>query len=174
MHDSNVTLAWSARGAPVTQWWLYVGSSQGQLDLLNSGSLGSSLSTTVAGLPTDGSQVHVRLWFMIQGVWQSADFQYTAATAGTPEITSPTPGSVLPGSTVTFEWTGNLAPVTQWWLYVGSSQGQLDLVNSGSLGTGVSITLAGLPTDRSQGHVRLWFLIQGGWQSADFQYSAAG
>ena len=167
----SVSFSWSANGAAVSEWWLWVGSSLGGSDLLNSGSLGTNLSTTVSGLPTNGTKVFVRLWFKIGGAWQSADFQYTAAAQ--PTITSPAPDSVLSGPTVAFNWSANGAPVAEWWLWVGSSLGGADLLNSGSLGTSLSTTVSGLPTNGTKVFVRLWFKIGGAWQSADFQYTAA-
>lgn len=77
-------------------------------------------------------------------------------TPVTPTITSPTPGSPLAGTTVTFQWTANGAAVTAWWLYIGSSVGGADLHNSGDLGASLSTTVSGLPTDGRQIFVRLW------------------
>ena len=168
----SVTFEWTDSGAAVSQWMLYIGTSEGERDLYNSGSLGTSLSTTVAGLPIDGSQLFVRLWYTIGGEWQSQDFQYTALTPGNPTITSPEPGAELSGTTVTFQWTNNNAPVTEWWLYIGTSSGEDDLYNSGSLGTGRLATVGGLPADGSQVFVRLWFMLRGEWQSEDFVYTA--
>ena len=79
MLAASETFTWAANGAAVTEWWLYVGSSAGEHDLHDSGSLDESLSTTVTGLPTDGRTIHVRLWYLIAGSWQSADYLYVAA-----------------------------------------------------------------------------------------------
>jgi serine protease len=91
---------------------------------------------------------------------------------GTPEITDPVPGSTLAGATVTFTWRSNGAAVTEWWLYIGSSQGAADLLNSGPLGTQLSITVSNLPTDGRRLFVRLWYRIAGQWQFGDFPYLA--
>ncbi len=173
LSGDTVTFEWTASGTQVSQWWLYVGTNQGGRDIYDSGSLGTSLFETVTGLPTDGSQVFVRLWYRAGGTWQFVDSQYTAATSGTPEITTPAPGSVLTGDNVTFEWTANGAAVAQWWLYVGSSQGAADIYNSGSLGTQLNETVTGLPTDGSDVFVRLWYRAGGVWQFGDFQFKAA-
>ena len=173
LSGDTATFEWTASGTQVSQWWLYVGSSQGARDLYDSGSLGTSLFETVTGLPTNGSQVFVRLWYRVAGTWKSMDTQYTAITSGNPEITTPAAGSVLAGDTVTFEWTANGAAVAQWWLYVGSSQAARDIYNSGSLGTGLSETVTGLPTNGSGVFVRLWYRIGGTWQFEDVQYTAA-
>ena len=171
--DSTVTFIWAANGAPVTQWWLYVGSSPGASGHFNSGSIGTNRSVTAIGLPSDGSQLHVRLWFKEGDGWQFTDSQYTAAAAGTPEITSPAPGSVLLDSAASFVWTANGAPISGYWLYIGSSPGASDHFSSGWLGTRMSAAVAGLPTDGRQLHARLWFREGDDWQFADVQYTAA-
>jgi hypothetical protein len=173
LSDSTVTFQWTANGAPVTEWWLYLGTSQGEDDLHDSGSLGTSLSTTVSGLPTDGRIIFARLWYRIASVWKRFDVQYTAASAvEPPAMTSPVPGSSLSDSTVTFQWTANGAPVTQWWLYLGSSKGASDLHDSGSLGTSLSTTVSGLPTDGRVIFARLWYRLASGWKQIDIQYTA--
>ena len=170
---ATVTFHWTDNGANVTQYWMYVGTSVGAANLHSSGSLGTNTSHTVTGLPLNSSPIHVRLWFRINnGGWQSNDSSYTAASLA-PQITSPGPGSTLPGATVTFHWTDNGANVTQYWMYVGTSVGAANLHSSGSLGTNTSHTVTGLPLNSSPIHVRLWFRINnGGWQSNDFSYTA--
>lgn len=168
-----ITFAWTANETQVGQWWLYVGTSVGGRDLHDSGSLGDSLFKTVSNLPIDGRQVFVRLWFRIGDAWKFADAAYTAAS-GKPGIISPMPGSVLSGSTASFGWSANGAPVTEWWLYMGSAAGAKDVLSSGSLGTSLSTTLNSVPTDGTQVFVRLWFKIAGEWKFVDLTYTAAG
>jgi hypothetical protein len=168
---------WTSNGNPVTEWWLYAGSTIGGNNFYNSGSLGTATSTTVNGLPTNGSTVHVRLFFRVAGLWASRDFQYTAATGpgpGNPAITSPAPGATFTSGSVTFQWTANGAAVTEWWLYVGTSSGDSDLHNSMSLPPGTTQrTVTGLPTDGSQIFVRHYYRIGGLWQFTDYQYTAS-
>ena len=77
---TTVTFTWTPGDQTVTEWLLYVGTSPGALDLFDSGALGAAvLSSSVTGLPNDGSTIYVRLWFKISGVFQFDDFQYTAA-----------------------------------------------------------------------------------------------
>ena len=119
---------------------------------------------------TDGRLLYVRLWSNLGGNWQASDATYTAdgGTKGT--LTSPTPGSVLPGTSVTFTWTG--AGVSDYQLYVGSSLGAGDLY-MGDEKTNLSKTVAGLPTDGRTLDVRLWSNVSGTWQSSDAIYTAA-
>ncbi len=65
-------------GRPVLAGGLYCGNGQGANDAVDGGSLGTSLSTTVNGLPTDGRTLFVRLWYRLASGWQARDFQYTA------------------------------------------------------------------------------------------------
>jgi hypothetical protein len=167
---STVTVEWTG-GTGVSQYWLYVGTTVGAADLFGQ-NLGASLSATVPGLPTNGSTLHVRLWSLIGGTWQFNDDTYTArATAATAraEVTTPAPRSTLTASAETFEWSGGTG-VSQYWLYVGTTAGGFNLLNQ-NLGTSLSATVAGLPTDGSTVYVRLWSLIGGTWQYNDDTYT---
>ena len=72
-----------------------------------------------------------------------------------------------------FTWTDGGAAVAEWWVSVGSSVGANDLLDSGSLGSGLSLRVDGLPTDSDAIVVRLWYLMDGTWQCSDFHYTAA-
>ena len=174
--SSTETFTYTANGTAVTEWWLYVGTSEGAADLHDSNSLGTATSHEVSGLPTDSSPVHVRLWYKVAGTWLSRDFRYTAAppiVGNDPDIVTPSPNSVLAGASETFVYTANGTAVTEWWLYVGTSEGAADLHDSNSLGTATSHEVSGLPTDSSPVHVRLWYKVAGTWLSRDFRYTAA-
>ncbi len=100
-----------------------------------------------------------------------------AVVHATPAVTSPPPGTTLPGETATFVWTaGGTANIIEWWLYIGTSQGTNDIYDSGRIvGAGSTTdTVSGLPVDGSTIHVRLWWKVQGGgWSSTDHIYTAA-
>jgi len=173
LSGATETFTWSDNGASVSNYWLYIGSSVGASDIHDSGDLGTATSTSVSGLPTDGSTVYVRLWYQISGSWLSQDYTYTAfAGGGTPGITSPTPGSTLTDATQTFIWSDNGASVSNYWLYIGSSVGASDIHDSGDLGTATSTSVSGLPTDGSTVYVRFWYQISGSWLSRDYTYTA--
>jgi glutamine cyclotransferase len=167
---------WSS-GTGVTRYWLYVGSTQGGNDLYNQ-DRGSSLAATVAGLPSDGRTLYARLWWMEGGGWEFADFTYTAPSGGTnpqitvPAITYPAPGAALTGPAQVFQWSPGTG-ASNYWLYVGSSQGAADLHNQ-DLGTSLSASVSGLPIDGRTLYARLWWLRAGSWEFADFTFHAAG
>lgn len=168
--SSSVTFNWTG-GAGVSQYWLDIGNAPGGTNFY-SASQGSNLSRTVSGLPTDGSTIYVRLWWVSGGAWQFKDYSYRACSGcgggATPQMTSPVPGAILGSSSVTFNWTGN-AGVTQYWLEVGNALGGYDIYGA-SQGTGLSRTVTGIPTDGRTIYVRLWFIINGAWSSIDYLY----
>ena len=167
LSSSTETFEWTS-GAD--EYWLWIGSAAGMNDIYNSGSLGRNTSDTVYNLPTDGSQVYVRLYYNIGNSWKPKDYTYKAFTAvAIPEITSPTPSSTLSSSTETFEWTSG---ADEYWLWVGSAAGMNDIYNSGSLGRNTSDTVYNLPTDGSQVHVRLYYNFGNGWKPKDYTYTA--
>ncbi len=85
-------------------------------------------------------------------------------------ITSPPPGSALPGPTVTFVWTDVAAD--QYWLDIGTAQGGTDIYSQDQ-GTNTQATVTGLPTDGSTLYVRLWTVRGAQWNYTDFSYTAA-
>jgi uncharacterized protein YfaP (DUF2135 family) len=87
LSGSSQTFNWSANGATVREWGIYVGSSLLIRYIHDSGTLGTSLSTTVNSLPTDGSTLFVRLWYRTSTGWQSVDVQYNAASGSGFDVT---------------------------------------------------------------------------------------
>ncbi|MFN4274162.1 MAG: S8 family serine peptidase, partial [Aliihoeflea sp.] len=172
---SSATFEWSA-GSGAQAYRLAVGSTVGGTEYHDSGELSTdTLSRQVAGLPTDGSIVHVRLSTQLGGVWQFNDYSYTAATsAGTKAaMTAPAPGSTLAGSTVTFQWNAG-TQAQAYWLYVGNTVGGFQYHDSGQLSTAtLSRQVTGLPTDGSTMRVRLYTRLAGQWEFNDYSYTAA-
>ena len=82
LSGATETFSWTAGGTTVNAWWINVGTSTGGVEIYDSGSLGTATSDTVNGLPTDGSTVHVRLWYSTPTQWEFTDFTFTAFTSG--------------------------------------------------------------------------------------------
>src|SRR4029079_5645047 len=70
-----ITFHWAA-GIGASQYWIYVGRHPGEADLVyGAGNVGSALSYTFTGgvnVPT----LYVRLWSLVDGVWQFNDYVY--------------------------------------------------------------------------------------------------
>ena len=168
-----MTFAWSAGVGPAAyQLWLGT-TGVGSQNLYNSGST-TATSETVNGLPTDGVTLFARLWSLMNGTWQSIDYLYTEAGTPVPAaLTSPTPGSTLPGSSVTFTWTAGTGP-TAYQLWLGTTGiGSSNLYNSGST-TATSASVTGLPAYGQTVYATLGALIGGVWQYAYYTYTEAG
>jgi hypothetical protein len=75
---ATVTFSWDG-GSNVGEYWLQVGGTLFGYELFSQP--GAGLSQTVAGLPTDGQTLYVKLWSNIAGAWLLTDYTYTAATA---------------------------------------------------------------------------------------------
>ncbi len=169
---SSVTFTWTA-GAGTSNYWVDVGSNPGGNQYLQSGPLGNVLATTVSTLPTDGSTVYVTLYTLIGSQWVSNSYTYTAcnpAAAGA-VMQTPTPGSILTGSSVTFTWTAG-AGTSNYWVDVGSNPGGNQYLQSGPLGNVLTTTVSTLPTNGSTIYVTLYSLIGNVWQGNPYTYTA--
>lgn len=170
---STATFRWNT-GTAVSRYFLFIGQWQGG-NTIFSQDMGTSTEATVTNLPADGSTIHVRLWSYIDGGWQFNDCTFKAAGSVTPvkaELTSPAPGSVLAGTSATFQWSAGQA-VTRYFLFVGRWQGG-NTIFSQDMGTSLSATVNNLPADGLPVYVRLWSYLQGAWQFNDYVFTASG
>jgi len=172
LSGSSVIFKWTA-GSGASAYWLDIGNAAGGNNYYSSGNLGSVLTTTVNGLPTDGSTVFATLYSLIGGVWTGNAYTYTALNAAGAGgvLTTPTPGSTLTGSSVTFKWTAG-AGASAYWLDVGSTTGGNNYYSSGNLGNVLTTTVNGLPTDGSKVFVTLYSYVGGQWLGNTYNYTA--
>ena len=172
LSGSRVTFNWTA-GTGATAYWLDIGNVGGGNNYYSSGNLGNVLTATVNGLPTNGSPVYVTLYSLVSGQWLSNTYAYTAfnATAAAGVLTTPIPGSTLSGSSVTFSWTAG-AGASAYWIDVGSTAGGNNYYSSGNLGSVLTKTVNGLPTNGSTIYVTLYSLIGGVWTPNGYTYTA--
>jgi hypothetical protein len=169
---SSVTFGWTA-GAGATAYWLDAGSTPGGNQYSQSGNLGNVLTTTVNGLPTDGSTVYVTLYTMAGGLWTGNAYTYTAlnATGGLAAMVSPTPGTTLSGSAATFNWSAD-ANATAYWLDIGSAPGGNQYYQSGNLGNVLTTSVSTLPANNSTIYVTLYSFVGGQWLSNAYTYTS--
>jgi len=170
---STVTFDWNAGTPGPYSYWLDVGSSAGGNNYYSSGNLGNVLTTTVNGLPTTPSTtVYATLYTQIGGQWYGNAYTYTAfnAAAAGGMLTTPTPGSTLTSSTVTFDWTAG-ASATAYWMDIGSSAGGNNYYSSGNLGNVLTTTVNGLPTNDVEIFVTLYSLINNQWVGNAYTYT---
>ncbi len=167
------TFTWSA-GSNSTAYWLDLGSSAGGNNYYQSGNLGTALTTTVSGLPSDGSTIYATLYSLVNGSWVNNMYTYTAfsASSAAAVLTTPTPETTLTATSVTFSWTP-ASPPTNYWIDMGSTAGGNNYEQSGSLPSSqTSVTVSGLPSDGSTIYVTLYSFIGGNWVSNSYTYTA--
>ena len=169
---SSVAFTWTA-GSGATAYWIDAGSTAGGSQYYQSGNLGNVLSATVPGLPTNGSMVYITLWSLVNGQWLNNQYTYTAFNVSGSQgvLTTPTPGSMLPGSSVAFGWTAG-AGATAYWLDIGNVPGGNQYYQSGNLGNVLTTTTNGLPTDGSTVYATLYSLVGGQWLPNAYTYTA--
>jgi len=83
----SATFEWTHNNTRVNYWWLYAGTSKGRSNLYNSGaSLANRSTVTIDGLPTDGTTVHIRLWYRTAADgWRFLDNAF-ATNDGRPDV----------------------------------------------------------------------------------------
>jgi hypothetical protein len=175
LSGSSATFQWF--GPPqTTAFWIDVGSTAGGNNYYQSGSLPTTtLSATVNSLPLNGSTVYVTLYWLINGSWVSNPYTFTAFNTSGAQgvITTPTPGSTLTSSSVTFDWTAG-GSASAYWLDVGSTVGGNQYFQSGNLGNVLTVTVNSLPTNGTPVYVTLYSLVGGQWLSNQYTYTASG
>lgn len=171
--ESSVTFKWKVTTG---EYHLYVGTTVGGNQLFSQAQNGTS--QTVNNLPTDGSEIYVRLWTKVNGSWKHKDYSYTAKSSDNGDnddnssnpvssMISPANGSTLAGSSVVFNWKVTSG---EYYLYVGTTVGGNQLFSQGQSGT--SQTVNNLPTDGRKIYVRLWTKVNGSWKHNDYTYTA--
>ena len=172
-NGNTATFQWIAFPS-ATAYWLDVGKEQGGNEYFQSNSLAATvLSQTVNSLPSDGSPVWARWYYLLNGGWQFVDYTYTAF-GGSPTkgmIVTPVPNSTLTSGTVTFAWTAGTG-ATAYWIDAGNVAGGNQYLQSGNLGNVLTDTVSGLPTNGSTVYVTLYSMVNGQWLSNAYQYTA--
>ncbi len=173
LSGSSVTFTWSdATGSALTGYSLWLGKTPGGHDLFVSGTI-IDTAINVNKLPIDGSTIYATLYSNYSGAVVSAKATYTAARQSLAMLQTPTPGSVLTGSRVTFTWSAATTPgATGYSLWLGSTPGGHDLYVSGST-TGTSATANGLPINGSTIYATLYTNFGGSALSTKATYTAA-
>ncbi len=145
--DVTQMFDWTYSGNLINDWWLYLGTSPGANDIADSGSLGSITSYTSNVLPTDGNMVYARLFFRTtRAGWGNLDYSYDTSALPLPEIMTPGNTAELTSDSATFNWIDNGNYVSNWWLYLGSTEGGNDIYDSGNIdGATLSTTINNLP-----------------------------
>ncbi len=170
---SSQAFTWSADSS-ASAYWLDLGSTAGAHDIYSSGSISKrTTSATVNNLPTNGITIYATMYTSLSSVWYTTTATYTAFSLAAADgvLTTPTPGSMFTGSSVTFDWTAG-SGASAYWIDVGSTTGAHDLYSSGNIGNVTTLTVNGLPTDGITIYVTLYSLIGSTWSGNSYTYTA--
>jgi len=155
---ANATFQWTT--SPGAQaYYLYVGTTQGAKDVVNTGAIQGTSYTVTTPLPA-GATLWARLWTQLNGVWSyQGDISFTVSALS--HLIAPLNGQQNVPANTTFQWTA--APGAQaYYLYVGTIQGAKDIVNTWHIqGTSYTVTTP-LPAGVTL-WARIWTEINGVW-----------
>jgi hypothetical protein len=174
LSGSSAAFSWSNPGNLAQRFVLRLGTTALGSSDVYSGAATTGTTEQVSAIPTDGAYLYATLWYYLNGKWQYVTSTYTeAGTPTPPALTTPAPGSTLPGSTVTFGWSPGTNP-TRYVLRLGTTGfGSMD-VYSGAATTGTSVQVTTVPTKGAKLYATLWYYLNGKWQYANATYTEAG
>jgi hypothetical protein len=172
LSGTSTTFTWNPGTGPV-KYILDVGTSYpGAFDVYN-GSSTTASSVTVAGIPTYGVTLYVRLNYELNNAWWHIDYTYKeSGTPVPPSMISPTPGNTLSGSTATFTWNPG-GGSTGYVLYVGTKGVGSQNIYAGSYSSTNTLTVSGIPTNGSTIYVEISYQMSGVYSSVNYQYTEA-
>ncbi len=172
LSGSSMQIDWNANGTSPQQWAVTAGPSANTYTFGNSGAVpGNASSATFNSFPTNGQPVFIQLWNQVNGIWSVVDeIQVTAFNAPSmdPQITSPTAGSTLSGSSMQIDWNANGTSPQQWAVTAGPSANTYTFGNSGAVpGNASSATFNSFPTNGQPVFIQLWNQVNGIWSVVD-------
>lgn len=148
-------------------YYLYVGSVVGAKDLLDTGQLHQTRYLALQ-LPA-GTLVYARLWTKAGGAWRYVDFSFATASTAAFGFLHPSAGDPNGDLTRPFEWR-SVPEAQAYYLYVGTTPGGNELVNSGEIGH-TSYLAFNLPLGVPL-YSRIWAKVRGSWQYVDSSFAA--
>jgi hypothetical protein len=146
-------------------YYLYVGTTRGAKDLVDTGEI-TTTSRYVEGLPT-GITIYARIWTKMNGNWYFNDISFKTGPQDYAAFIYPQGGATAVDCTQSFQWT-SISNVQAYYLYVGTTLGGNDLINSGEIHT-TSLRVAGLPTGQTL-YGRIYTKINGAWLYNDISF----
>lgn len=150
-------------------YYLYVGTTQGAKDLVDSGEI-TTTSYPVPKLPP-GQAAWARIWTKsTTGYWTYQDVSFTVAPVVKARFSYPLDGAQQVDPAKPFSWYA-VDDVQTYYLYVGTTQGAKDLVDSKEI-TSTSYQVGRLPTGRTL-WARIWTKSNNAWKYDDVSFTAS-
>ena len=169
---SSVTFDWTA-GAGTTEYALKLGTTGAGSSNVYNGAATTALSASVTGIPANGVTLNAQLVYKQNGVWKTLNYTYIESGIPTPPaLTTPTPGTTLSGSSVTFDWTAG-AGTTEYALKLGTTGAGSSNVYNGVAATALSASVTGIPTNGVTLSAQLVYKQNGVWKTLNYTYKEA-
>ncbi|MCH2204499.1 MAG: S8 family serine peptidase [Lentisphaerales bacterium] len=168
LSGSEVVFSWN-EGQNINNYELLVGSTLGGSEYYNH--LGSELSISVQGLPTDGSVIYVRLISHTDASTLQNDYSFTAFESLLPplasKLTSPSSGTRIMSGTTTFKLDDGHR-INYNWIYIGTSRGSHNYYGGPAYNGSISVNM----TIRSKYvYVRAWsYTEENKWIYKDYRF----
>jgi hypothetical protein len=164
--DSTQAIAWTT-AANAQAYYLYVGTTPGAKDLVNTGEM-QQTSYFASNLPA-GQTIYARIYTKVGGAWFYSEETFSTAPRVT-SITSPANGAVNVDVTQPIQW-GTVVAAQAYYLYVGTTPGAKDLVNTGEIQQ-TSFNAPNLPPGQTL-YARIYTLVANAWRYADTTFTTA-
>jgi hypothetical protein len=150
----------------VQAYYLYVGTTQGAKDLVNTGEIQQTSYRVPLTLAT-GATMFARLWTKMGGIWRYVDTTFVAPPVA--RFTYPAVTTTIVDQGQPLTWTA-VPSVQAYYLYIGSTIGAKDLVNTGEMLQTSYLVKSILPDSRTL-YARLWTKTGGVWRYIDRTFS---
>jgi len=167
---TNADLSQPIRWTTVTNaqaYQLYIGSTPGAKDILDSRQT-QATSFLATNVPPN-QVVYARIWVQVGGVWRYADSSFSGAPLTT-RIMYPADGAINTDIAQPIQWL-SIPNAQAYELYLGSSPGARDWLDSGQLQT-TSRAWTNVPTNQTV-YARIWVEVGGVWRHTDSSFSGA-
>jgi hypothetical protein len=164
--DPRVTYTWNAVPGALA-YYLYVGTSRGAKDVVNTGEI--QRTQHVAPVLTGGATFHARLHTKFATGWRFTELSFT--TRAVPVLTTPADLAVNVAARPTFQWSAVNA-ASAYYLYVGTTPGARDVVNTGELQELSYRPAAALPAARTL-YARMHARTNGAWRFTETTFTTA-
>src|SRR5207249_208111 len=166
--NADITQPIQWLGVPNAQAYeLYVGSSPGGCDLLDSGQI-QATSRPWSSVPANQDR-YAGVWVEVGGVWRYTDSSFSGARLTT-QITYPANGAVNADITQSIQWLA-VSSAQAYQLWVGSAAGGYDLLRTAEI-QATSYPWSSVPANQTV-YARIWMKAGGVWRYTDSSFSGA-
>jgi hypothetical protein len=166
--NANLLLPITWTTVPNAQaYYLYVGTTSGAKDIVNTGEIHRTYEN--AALPS-GQTLYARLHTQVNNIWHYTEISFSGSSANV-TLTYPASGATHVDLTQPMQWT-SVPDAEAYYLYLGTTPGANDLVNTGEIHDTFYTVLKNVPVDQTL-YARIYVKLLGGWRYTERTFTAA-